>query len=60
MAKRLEENKSLFDLDGFESLGSCLRIVSHSPDAPDISSFSVQWFRVPADGGKKELIYGKN
>ncbi|CAA7398344.1 unnamed protein product [Spirodela intermedia] len=58
MVKKLEENKSLYDLDGFERLGSCLRIVSHSPAAPDISSFSVQWFRVPADDGKKELIYG--
>uniref|UniRef100_A0A1D1YK67 Stomatal closure-related actin-binding protein 1 n=1 Tax=Anthurium amnicola TaxID=1678845 RepID=A0A1D1YK67_9ARAE len=58
-SKKLQGNKSnMFDLDGFESLGSSLRIISPSDAAPDISNCSIQWFRVSAEDGKKELIYG--
>ncbi|MQL75826.1 hypothetical protein Taro_008219 [Colocasia esculenta] len=60
ISRRLEEKSNMYDLDGFESLGSCLRIISCSDAAPDISDCSIQWFRVSNDDGKKELIHGTN
>ncbi|KAG1365495.1 stomatal closure-related actin-binding protein 1 [Cocos nucifera] len=57
MMKKLEENKSnLYELEGSESLGSCLCIVARTGPAPDISNCSIQWYRT--DGSKKELISG--
>ncbi|XP_068658439.1 stomatal closure-related actin-binding protein 1-like [Aristolochia californica] len=59
MSKRLEGNKShLYEFDGSEALGSCLRIIPCTANSPDISKFSIQWFRVSSDGCKKELISG--
>jgi hypothetical protein len=48
----------LFELDGTEALGSCLRINPCSDNAPDLSKCSIQWYRLSSDGGKKELISG--
>ncbi|KAJ6852247.1 stomatal closure-related actin-binding protein 1-like isoform X1 [Iris pallida] len=59
MNKRLEESKSiLYELEGLESLGSCLRIVPQMHGAPEISSCSIQWYRVQPEGSKKDLISG--
>ncbi|XP_058107393.1 stomatal closure-related actin-binding protein 1-like [Magnolia sinica] len=59
MSKRLEENKShLYELDGSETLGSCLRIVPCTDSTPDISKCSIQWFRISPEGSKKEMISG--
>ncbi|KAL6009852.1 hypothetical protein ACLOJK_000283 [Asimina triloba] len=55
MSKRLEENKSnLYELDGSETLGSCLRIVPCAESAPDISKCYIQWFRISPEGSKKD------
>lgn len=57
--RRLEENKShLYELEGPESLGSCLRIVSRTDSAPSISSCSIQWYRMQPEVSKRELISG--
>ncbi|KAJ6986389.1 hypothetical protein NC653_024085 [Populus alba x Populus x berolinensis] len=48
----------LFELDGTEALGSCLRINPCSDNAPELSKCSIQWYRLSSDGGKKELISG--
>ncbi|XP_072954997.1 stomatal closure-related actin-binding protein 1 [Typha angustifolia] len=59
MIKRLEEDKSrLFELEGSESLGSCLHIVPRVDTAPDISNCSIQWYRIIPEGSKKVLISG--
>lgn len=59
MKKRLEENKTrIYEIDGSETLGSCLRITPCSDNAPDFSRSSVQWHRVSPEGGKKEIISG--
>ncbi|XP_068663575.1 stomatal closure-related actin-binding protein 1 [Aristolochia californica] len=59
MSKRLEGNKShLYEFDGSEALGLCLRIISCTDNTPDMSKVSIQWFRVSSDGCKKELISG--
>lgn len=57
--KRVEENKSyLYELEGPESLGSCLRIVPRTATAPNISSCSIQWYRILPEGSKRESISG--
>ncbi|KAJ6984903.1 stomatal closure-related actin-binding protein 1-like isoform X2 [Populus alba x Populus x berolinensis] len=48
----------LFELDGTEALGSCLRINPCSDNAPELSKCSIQWYHLSSDGGKKELISG--
>ncbi|KAJ6310182.1 hypothetical protein OIU76_014998 [Salix suchowensis] len=48
----------LFELDGNEALGSCLRINPCSENAPELSKCLIQWYRLSSDGGKKELISG--
>ncbi|KAJ6831464.1 stomatal closure-related actin-binding protein 1-like isoform X1 [Iris pallida] len=59
MNKRLEESNSfLYELEGLESLGSSLRIIPQKHGAPDISSCSIQWYRVRPEGSKKEIISG--
>ncbi|XP_077218920.1 plectin-like protein [Tasmannia lanceolata] len=59
MSKRLEENKSsLYELDGFETLGSYLRIIPSTDSTADTSKFSIQWYRVSPERSKKELISG--
>lgn len=55
----VEENKShMCDLEGPESLGSCLRIVPRADTALDISTSSIQWYRMLPEGSKRELISG--
>ncbi|KAK1293729.1 hypothetical protein QJS10_CPB17g01690 [Acorus calamus] len=59
MNKKLDDNNShLYDLDGSENLGSCLRIISCTNSSPDISNCSIQWFRILSEESKKELISG--
>ncbi|KAL4335600.1 hypothetical protein GQ457_07G043180 [Hibiscus cannabinus] len=58
-SKRVEENLShVYELDGAETLGSCLRIQPCSDIAPELSQCSIQWYRISCEGGKKELILG--
>ena len=60
-SKRVEENLShLYELDGAEILGSYLRIKPCSDIAPELSKCSIQWYRISSEGGKKELISGKD
>ncbi|XP_042483263.1 stomatal closure-related actin-binding protein 1-like [Macadamia integrifolia] len=59
MSKRLEAGRShLYELDGSDTLGSCLRIIPCMENAPDLSKCSIQWYRVSTDGSRKELITG--
>lgn len=59
MNKIYGDNEShVYELEGLECLGSCLRIVSRADRATEISSCSIQWYRVQPNGGKKELISG--
>ncbi|XP_042433604.1 stomatal closure-related actin-binding protein 1-like [Zingiber officinale] len=56
--KRVEENISdTYQLEGSESLGSCLCIVPQVDSAPSISNYHIQWYRM-LPGGNKELIFG--
>lgn len=48
----------LYDIDGTEALGSCLRIYPCSDSAPELSECTIQWFRTTSEDGKKELISG--
>ncbi|XP_047973487.1 stomatal closure-related actin-binding protein 1 [Salvia hispanica] len=50
----------LYDIDGTEALGSCLRIYPCSDSAPELSECTIQWFRTTSEDGKKELISGAN
>lgn len=59
MCRKSEENISLiYEIDGTEALGSCLRVRPCSDDAPDLSKCMLQWYRSSSDGSKKELISG--
>ncbi|KAH9741818.1 Stomatal closure-related actin-binding protein 1 [Citrus sinensis] len=59
MSKRIEEKLSdSYELDGSEALGSYLRIKPCSNNGPELSKCSIQWYRVPSEGGKRELISG--
>ncbi|XP_057955048.1 stomatal closure-related actin-binding protein 1-like isoform X2 [Malania oleifera] len=59
ISKRGEENMThLYELDGCEALGSCLRIQPCSDKAPELLKCSIQWYRVSSEGGRKELISG--
>ncbi|CAL5436444.1 unnamed protein product [Camellia sinensis] len=59
MSERVEENMiHLYELDGPETLGSYLRIQACSDSAPELLGCSIQWYRLTADRGKKELISG--
>ncbi|KAH9315360.1 hypothetical protein KI387_023987 [Taxus chinensis] len=59
ITKRHDQNKEhLYELEGVESLGSYLRIITFADIAPDILNCSIQWYRVSSEGGKKELISG--
>ncbi|CAJ1964709.1 unnamed protein product [Sphenostylis stenocarpa] len=58
-AKKGEENvPHLYELEGHETLGSYLQIQPCSDNAPKLSKCSIQWYRVAAEGAKKELISG--
>lgn len=55
----VEENISdMYQLEGSESLGSCLCIVAQVDSTPSISNYHIQWYRM-LPGGNKELILGK-
>ncbi|XP_072958820.1 stomatal closure-related actin-binding protein 1-like isoform X1 [Typha angustifolia] len=59
MTKKSEENKNnLYEFEGLESLGSSLHIVPRTSTTPDISKFSIQWYRMQPQGSKKEVITG--
>jgi hypothetical protein len=53
-----ENDVSSYELEGLESLGSMLRIVSQSDGYVDLSRSTIQWFRVQPEGNKKEIISG--
>ncbi|CAL5428237.1 unnamed protein product [Camellia sinensis] len=58
-SRRGEENLAhSYELDGSEALGSYLRIQPCSDSAPELSGCSIQWYRLAAEGGKKDLISG--
>ncbi|XP_038988214.1 stomatal closure-related actin-binding protein 1-like isoform X1 [Phoenix dactylifera] len=58
-SRTLKENKNqLYELEGLESLGSSLHIIPREDTAPDISTCSIQWYRIQPEGNKKELIPG--
>lgn len=48
----------IYEIDGTEALGCCLRVRPYSDDGPDLSKCMMQWYRSSADGSKKELISG--
>ncbi|KAJ6807792.1 stomatal closure-related actin-binding protein 1 [Iris pallida] len=57
--RMLEENRSqVYELQGPECLGSCLHIIPRTAAAPDISIYSIQWYRILPEGSKRELISG--
>lgn len=59
LCRKSDDNISLiYEIDGTEALGSCLRVRSCSNDAPDLSKCTIQWYRSSSDGSKKELISG--
>ncbi|XP_057507324.1 stomatal closure-related actin-binding protein 1-like [Actinidia eriantha] len=61
MNKRAEENKfCLYKLDGSESLGSSLQVQPCSDEAQELSKCSMQWYRMPTEGNRREIISGAN
>lgn len=59
LCRKSEENVSLlYEIDGNEALGSCLRVRPCSDEAPDLSKCTIQWYRSSSDDTKKELISG--
>lgn len=61
MRKRAEENKCwLYEFCGSEILGSSLRVQPCSDEAQDLSKCSIQWYRLPIEGSRRELIAGAN
>lgn len=59
MSKRSADNEAdSYELDGPEALGSYLRIQPCSGCDPELLECLIQWYRLTADGGKKELISG--
>uniref|UniRef100_A0A5B7AGK3 Stomatal closure-related actin-binding protein 3 n=1 Tax=Davidia involucrata TaxID=16924 RepID=A0A5B7AGK3_DAVIN len=61
ISKRAEENKfCIYELGGSETLGSFLRVQPRSDEAPELSKCSIQWYRVPSEGSRKEIISGAN
>lgn len=61
MRKRAQENKCwLYEFGGSETLGSSLRVQPCSDEAPDLSKCAIQWYRLPIEGSRRELIAGAN
>lgn len=61
MSKRAEESRlCVYQLEGVQTLGSCLRIRPRANNAPDLSKCSIQWYRVSSEGDLKEIISGAN
>ncbi|KAK8913942.1 hypothetical protein KSP39_PZI023734 [Platanthera zijinensis] len=48
----------LYELEGLESLGSCLQIISQMENNLEISNWSIQWYRIQPEGERKEVISG--
>ncbi|KAH9621037.1 hypothetical protein KSS87_000277 [Heliosperma pusillum] len=66
-ALRLQlREKSIFsaklqkELEGAQTLGSCIKIRPRSNSAPDLSKCSIQWYRVSCEEEHKEVISGAN
>ncbi|CAH9103112.1 unnamed protein product [Cuscuta epithymum] len=47
-----------YEIYGSEALGSFLQIQPCSSEALDVSEFSIQWYRLASEGGRKEPISG--
>ncbi|CAL5435239.1 unnamed protein product [Camellia sinensis] len=61
MSRRAEENKfRVYEFGGSETLGSALRVQPCSDEAQDLSKCSIQWYRIPTEGSRRELISGAN
>lgn len=61
MSKRAEESRlCVYQLEGTQTLGSCLRIRPRSNNAPDLSKSSIQWYRLSSESEQKEVITGAN
>ncbi|GMI65674.1 hypothetical protein like AT2G40820 [Hibiscus trionum] len=59
--KMAEENKSrVFGFHGSGTLGSWLKLQPCSDNAPSLSKSSIQWYRLSADGNRREIISGAN
>lgn len=59
MSKKGEQNQTHFyEIDGTEALGSYLRIQHCSDGDQELLRCSIQWYRLAAEGGKKEVISG--
>lgn len=60
MRKSPKENKDrIYELEGLESLGSCLHIIRRTNTAPNVSDCLIQWYRIQPVGSKIELISGR-
>lgn len=55
-----DESSDLYEIEGQELLGSCLRAQKRSDEAAELSECSIQWYRLSSDSDKKELISGAN
>lgn len=61
MRKNGEQSKSMthsYEMDGSEALGSYLRIQHSSDGDQELLGCSIQWYRLAAERGKRELISG--
>ncbi|KAL5196549.1 hypothetical protein ABZP36_000061 [Zizania latifolia] len=53
-----ENDVPSYELEGLESLGSMLRIVTKNDGCVDLSKFTIQWFCFQPKENKKEIISG--
>ncbi|XP_021745598.1 stomatal closure-related actin-binding protein 3-like [Chenopodium quinoa] len=61
MTKRAEESRlCVYQLEGAQTLGSCLRIRPRANNAPDLPKCSIQWFRLSPEGDHTEILAGAN
>ncbi|XP_057547626.1 stomatal closure-related actin-binding protein 3-like [Amaranthus tricolor] len=61
MSKRAEESRlCVYQLEGAQTLGSCIRIRPRANNAPDLSKCSIQWYRVSSESEHKETMAGAN
>jgi stomatal closure-related actin-binding protein len=59
MSKRAEESRlCVYQLEGAQTLGSCIRIRPRANNAPDLSKCSIQWYRLSCESDHKETIAG--
>ena len=60
MSKRAEESRlCVYQLEGAQTLGSCIRIRPRANNAPDLLKCSIQWYRVSFEGDHKDIISGE-